>query len=81
MNRMAWIVFQRDRELFEERFPGLRLATYRLHTPLRYFLAGGLKRWSLLPGWAFPFATDLDHGLARLSPRLASFVDIELVRT
>lgn len=77
---LAWIVFQRDRALFEERFPMLRLALYRPHTPLRYFLSGGLKRWSLLPGWAFPLATAVDRGLTRVSPRLASFVDIELVR-
>ena len=77
---LAWVVFQRDRALFEQRHPKLRLEAYRTHTPLRYFLSGGLKPWSLLPGWAFPLATTLDRTLTRLSRSLGSFVDIELVR-
>lgn len=77
---LAWIVFQRDRELFTRRFPQLRIAAYQPHSPLRYFLAGGLKSWSALPGFAFSAATALDRALGRLSPRWCSFVDVELVR-
>jgi SAM-dependent methyltransferase len=77
---LAWIVFERDRALFEQRFPGLRIAAVRPHTPLRYFLAGGLKRWSLLPGAAFPLASALDVALSRASPRWCSFLDVELVK-
>jgi SAM-dependent methyltransferase len=78
---LAWIVFERDRPRFERLFPSLRLVRIEPHSPLRYWLAGGLKAWTLLPGWAFPLATRLDDALLRLSPRLASFVDIELVMT
>ncbi len=77
---LTWIVFCRDRVLLEARHPRLRLARYAPHTPLRYFLAGGLKRWSLLPGWAFPMASALDRALLGLSAELGSFVDVELVR-
>jgi len=77
---LTWIVFRRDRELFEMRHPRLHLVRYEPHTPLRYFMAGGLKRWSLLPGWAFPLASALDRALLLLSPQLGSFVDVELVR-
>jgi len=77
---LAWIVFVRDRDRFRAAFPGLELVLYAPHTPLRYWLAGGLKGWSLLPGWAFAAATRLDALLVRASPRFGSFVDIELVR-
>lgn len=77
---LAWIVFQRDRHLFEAAFPELALVRYAPHTPLRYWLAGGLKPWSLLPGWTFPLATRVDRSLVRLSPRFGSFVDVEVVR-
>jgi SAM-dependent methyltransferase len=77
---LAWIVFERDRARFEARFPQLAIASVRTHSPLRYFLAGGLKPWSLLPGAAFPLASALDRALTRLSPRLGSFLDVELVR-
>jgi SAM-dependent methyltransferase len=78
---LAWIVFERDRDRFEREHAQLRVAAFERHTPLRYWLAGGLKRWSLLPGALFPLATRFDRALLALSPRFASFVDVELVRT
>ena len=77
---LAWMVFIRDRLRFERTFPQLRLEQIRTHTPLRYWLAGGLKSWSLLPGWSFPAATRFDHLLTRAFPNSASFMDIELVK-
>ncbi|MGH0032541.1 MAG: methyltransferase domain-containing protein [Myxococcota bacterium] len=77
---LAWIVFERDRERFAREHPGLRLERYAPHSPLRYFWCGGLRPWSLLPGFAFPLATALDRALVALSPRFGSFVDVELVR-
>jgi SAM-dependent methyltransferase len=77
---LAHMIFQRDKKLFAERFPELGIVRYQPHTPLRYWLSGGLKSWSLLPGWAFPAATHFDRALAYVCPWLASFVDIELVR-
>jgi SAM-dependent methyltransferase len=77
---LAWIVFERDRDRFQREHAGLQLAAFERHTPLRYWLAGGLKRWSLLPGSLFPLATWFDRLLLAFSPRFASFVDIELVR-
>lgn len=75
---LAWIVFQRDRVQFERQFPELHVFRYEPHTPLRYWLSGGLKTWSLLPSWAVPFATKLDAFLMRLTPQFGSFVDIEI---
>ncbi len=77
---LAWIVFERDRSRFSHLFPRLRIERVEPHTPLRYWLAGGLKRWSLLPACAFGAATWLDRRLLGLSPRFGSFVDVELVR-
>ena len=77
---LAWIVFVRDRHRLGEVAPGLELVGYRPHTPLRYWLAGGLKRWSLLPGRAFRAATLVDLALTRAAPQLGSFVDVELVK-
>lgn len=63
---------------FEGRFPELHVVTYERHTPLRYWLSGGLKAWSLLPGRAAPSAAALDRLLIGLTPQLGSFVDIEI---
>lgn len=75
---LTWIVFRRDRKLLREKLPGLEVLRYTPHTPLRYWLSGGLKPWSLLPAWAFNAATALDRGLALAFPNSGSFVDIEL---
>lgn len=77
---LAWIVFVRDRNRFEALFPKLALLSYQPHTPLRYFFAGGLKSWSLLPEPAFAAACRVDRWLTGLSSDLGSFVDVELVR-
>jgi SAM-dependent methyltransferase len=77
---LCWIVFQRDRAVFERRFPRLAVERYQPHTPLRYWLSGGLKRWTLLPRVLFGAATALDRGLVSIWPDTGSFVDVELVR-
>ncbi len=77
---LAWIVFVRDFERFKQRFSLLKVVKFTPHSPLRYWLAGGLESWCLLPGWAYALATALDRILVAISPRFASFVDIEIVR-
>ena len=77
---LCWIVFRRDREQFRRRFPGLSLERYEPHTPLRYWAAGGMKPWTLLPPPLFRAATALDRALASAWPDTGSFVDVELVR-
>jgi SAM-dependent methyltransferase len=77
---LAWMVFRRDVEEFGRRFRGLRLERYRPHTPLRYWLSGGLKRWSLLPGAVYGLARAVDGVLLKLSPEWGSFVEVVVVR-
>lgn len=77
---LAWIVFVRDIERFRLRFPKLKLERFTTHTPLRYWLCGGMKRWSLLPNNLFNLASRIDKLLIKVSPRLGSFVYIELVK-
>jgi SAM-dependent methyltransferase len=78
---LAWMVFQRDRERFEKVFPRLRVDSITPHSPLRYWLAGGLRKWSLAPSSSFGFMSKVDEMLVKMTPRLASFMDVELVKT
>lgn len=73
---LAWIVFRRDLAHFRAKFPSLELEEYSPHTPLRYWLTGGLKSWSLLPGALFNIATRIDALLLAISPQFGSFVSI-----
>lgn len=78
---LAWIVFVRDVERLESLFPNLRLVRYQTHSPLRYWLAGGLKNWNLLPGCFYGIAKAFDEFLLGISRDFGSFVYIEMVKT
>src|SRR5215472_6094339 len=77
---LAWIVFNRDRDKFQARFPALQLVKYQPHTPLRYWLSGGLKRWSLLPSWAVDWVVRVDRLLIQASSEFGAFEDVEIVK-
>jgi len=48
---IASIVFRRDAAQFAASYPEFEVLRYRPHSPLRYWLAGGLRPWSLLGRW------------------------------
>jgi len=77
---LAWIVFQRDQDKFKALFPNLRLLKYEPHTPLAYWLSGGLKQWSLVPKWAVGWVARMDRLLIKASKEFGAFVDIEVVK-
>ncbi len=77
---LAWIVFNRDRDKFRARFPALELVKYQPHTPLKYWLSGGLKRWSLLPKWGVDWVSRADKLLLKASREFGAFLDVEIVK-
>ena len=78
---LTWIVFRRDIVLFKNKFPDLSLVKYETHTPLFYWLSGGLKNWSLIPKHLISLTVIIDTILLKLSDNFGSFVDVELVKT
>jgi SAM-dependent methyltransferase len=50
---IPWILFVRDRELFEKEFPMWELRTATPIMPFRYLVSGGVSLRSLAPGWSF----------------------------
>jgi SAM-dependent methyltransferase len=77
---LAWIVFKRDLRRFTQEFPELQLLRYRPFAPLTYWLAGGLKSWSLVSVGLYPIVAALDRTLLAITPRFGSFAEIEVVR-
>lgn len=52
---LSYIVFKRDRKIFEEKFPHLQIVHQRVFTNyLRYFLSGGINFKSLVPQFMAP---------------------------
>lgn len=77
---LAGLVFIRDRKKFEELYPQLRISRVMPHSPLMYWFAGGLKSWTLIPGWMSSPWISVDQALSRICPASGSFMDIEVVR-
>ena len=48
---LPWIIFERDRALFERRFPSLVIRAVRPTLPFRYLVSGGLGSRLGMPAW------------------------------
>jgi len=75
---LPWIIFSRDRKIFEEEFPTLRIVSIRNHTPLRYLLSGGLTLRQLVPSFTYPLFKAVEYLLFPLNNLLGMFQTIEL---
>ena len=78
---IPWIIFRRDREIFEKEFPTLRIIRIRRHTPLRYLLSGGFTLRQLAPSFTYPLLKFLELMLSPVNALLAMFETIELQKT
>lgn len=77
---LPWIIFERDRKIFEQKFPELKINYIKYHSPLRYLISGGVSKKQLAPNFSFGIFSGLDKVLSSLSPQISMFVTIELER-
>jgi SAM-dependent methyltransferase len=49
---LPWIVFERDRTVFEREFPRLEIKSLKPIMPIQYLVSGGVSMRSLAPGWS-----------------------------
>jgi SAM-dependent methyltransferase len=75
---LAWIIFHRDKEIFESNFPMLQISERTLHTPFRYLFSGGLQLKQLLPTFAYPLVKNLEHILKPFNSIMAMFETVVL---
>ena len=75
---LPWIVFQRDRTLFEERCPGLAIESIAVERPLTYLLSGGVSLRTLMPGFTYGCWRILE--VVPVLRKLGMFARIELRR-
>jgi len=77
---MPWIIFQRDRESFEREFPAWRVEHVTPIMPFAYLISGGASMRPLMPGWSFRPVQWFESILSTITPHLAMFAHILLVR-
>ena len=61
---LPWIIFQRDRSVFETEYPGLRLQAIRPLMPFRYLVSGGVSMRQLMPEATFDLWRKLESPFA-----------------
>lgn len=77
---IPWIVFVRDRVIFESEFPDLHIEQIRPFLPFRYLVSGGISMRALVPGFTYPFWVRLEQMIESQMPRLAMFAFVSLQR-
>jgi SAM-dependent methyltransferase len=77
---LPWIIFKRDRHLFESEFPDLVLGSVKLIMPFRYIVSGGTSFCALMPSWSFGFWAWLEKMLDPLIKKMAMFAIISVKR-
>jgi SAM-dependent methyltransferase len=75
---LPWIVFQRDKAVFEALHPLWHIKNIAPLMPFSYILSGGISMRSLVPGWMYRPVRVLERAL--FQKRWAMFALIELER-
>ncbi|MBF0459360.1 MAG: class I SAM-dependent methyltransferase [Nitrospirae bacterium] len=77
---LPWIIFDRDRRLFEERFPALQVVEIRYFDCLLYLLSGGVSYRALIPAFAFKYLYEIEKQIPQklMKDALALFQIIKL---
>jgi SAM-dependent methyltransferase len=75
---LPWIVFSRDRAVFEREFPRLRITAFEPHTPLKYLVSGGLSIRQLLPGFCYWLVDGFERMLQPFNRWLGMFYYVAL---
>jgi SAM-dependent methyltransferase len=78
---LPWIIFQRDRQQFEQRYPNLKIVRINSHTPLLYLLSGGLSYRQIFPNAWYRFFCGVEKLLTPLNRYLGLFMTVELRKT
>lgn len=78
---LPWMIFCRDRQVFEQKFPRLRIESVAYCHPFRYVLSGGVSMRQLVPTFAYPLVAGLEAVLSPLNKQLAMFMRIVVVKS
>ena len=73
---LPWIVFDRDREIFQKNFPLLQIARITPLMPVSYLLSGGVSMRSMAPGCVYPLWRKVES----LFDAWGLFAEIHLIR-
>jgi len=73
---LPWIVFERDRTIFEKKFKQLKIKKISLHTSFSYLFSGGISKKQLIPVTIYYLYNKLKKFFAPWSDYFALFATI-----
>lgn len=79
-NAMPWVIFERDRKIFQKKFPHLNLSNFYPHTPFMYLLSGGLKKHQFVPTFTYKLFKSIEMILSPFNKYFGMFVTIVLTK-
>lgn len=74
---LPWIVFQRDRHVFEVRYPQWQIKNIELMMPFSYLLSGGVSMRNFLPGWMYSRIRAMEQMLDQNSWAMFALIELE----
>lgn len=77
---LPWIIFERDRHLFESEYSMLRIVRLSIEKPFVYLISGGLSYRPFMPGLLYSLWAKLESALDPWCDKLGMFARIELQR-
>jgi len=76
---LPWIIFERDKNLFENKFPELIIQKVEYVSPFIYLLSGGFSYKQLLPGSCYPIVKWLERILYPFNRSIGLFMRLNLL--
>lgn len=73
---LPWMVFSRDRGLFERLNPELEIAAVEPLMPVAYLASGGVSMRSLLPGSAYPAVRSVERRVLREKGAMFALIEV-----
>jgi SAM-dependent methyltransferase len=77
---LPWIVFERDKQEFEQQFSYWQIKEIKLRTPFCYLLSGGISFRSLMPGFMYKPCRQIENLFHSRMRYWAMFAKIVLVK-
>jgi SAM-dependent methyltransferase len=77
---LPWILFSRDRLIFEREFPMWQIVDIHPMMPILYLISGGVSMRQLMPGWSFGVWSRMEKLLSARANPPAMFAQIVLKR-
>lgn len=75
---IPWIIFIRDKDLFNKKFPGYRINKIFSHTPFKYLISGGLSKYQLLPTGFCGIIDKIEKKVSHFNKYISMFMTIEI---